>query len=539
MKSRPMSTWQENVVTKESSTSQASGLDQAATLRSGSTRCLPSPPVPPLAIAAELFAALDAADIHYGIVQDPGSLPQALAGRDDIDMLLDKQDYTAFCEIMARLHGLRSVSLSCYDNVCDGREDWFVPDFSRSAYLHIDLHVGIRVGWEFRKRYLAFDYTAIAQWEHLSVDGVTIPVASLEDEIRLTIGRFAFRLWGWPWTRWVVLPGDWEDHLAQLPFRSGEAGERVIECASGGSGTISCRIRPNEGGIEVYRADLARLRHAIRHRCGYSRSSGLTDATVHFIRKASYLSLRILGRLWPGSVPAKRRASTGGLVVALVAPDGLGKSTQTDLLTRIFAWKLGCAQVYVGTGEGDGWWFRKGLQNFLSPRRHQLKAVIQRDRKEPRGGAMGKVLAAGLALWAVLIAIERYGVVKRAHRWATRGLIVVCDRWPQTLRKGYLDGPMIQSDLPAVPGLAALARFEERLYHKMSECKPDLILHLVSDFSVSESRKPGEISKEGFEARMSLMSELRALDKDIRAIDASGNTETVTRVLFKQIWLSL
>ena len=121
----------------------------------------------------------------------------------------------------------------------------------------------------------------------------------------------------------------------------------------------------------------------------------------------------------------------------------------------------------------------------------------------------------------------------------TRGLIVVCDRWPQTLRKGYLDGPMIQSELPAVPGLAALARFEERLYHKMSECKPDLILHLVSDFSVSQSRKPGEISKEGFEARMSLMSELRALDKDIRVIDASGNTETVTRVLFKQIWLSL
>ncbi|MCY1244736.1 hypothetical protein D9M72_578300 [compost metagenome] len=139
----------------------------------------------------------------------------------------------------------------------------------------------------------------------------------------------------------------------------------------------------------------------------------------------------------------------------------------------------------------------------------------------------------------MLIAIERYGVVKRAHRWATRGLIVVCDRWPQTLQKGYLDGPMIPSNLPAVPGIAALARFEEWLYQKMNECKPDLTLHLVSDFAVSQSRKPGEISKEGFEARMSLMAELRALDKDIRVIDASANTETINGNLFKQIWLSL
>lgn len=536
MKSQPMSAWQETVVTKASSTAQASGLEPAAPLRSDATRCLPSSPVPPLATAAELFAALDEADIRYGIVQDPGSLPQALAGRDDIDMLLDKQDYSTFCTIMARFHGLRSVSLSCYDNVCDGREDWFVPDFSRSAYLHIDLHVGIRVGWEFRKRYLAFDYAAIKQWDRLSIGAVTVPVASLEDEIRLSIGRFAFRLWGWPWTRWLALPGDWEDHLAQLPFQSGE---RVIKYDNGRNGSLGCRIRRSENGIEVCRADLARLRRSIRHRCGFSRRTGLADAAVHVARKASYLSLRILGRLWPGGVPARRRAATGGLVVALVAPDGLGKSTQTDLLTRVFGWKLGCAQLYVGTGEGDGWKFRKGLQNLLAPRRHQFKAMIQRDHKEPRGGMMGKVLTAGLAFWAVMIAIERYGVVKRAHRWATRGLIVVCDRWPQTLRKGYLDGPMIPSNLPAVPGLAALARFEEKLYHKMDECKPDLTLHLVSDFSVSQSRKPGEISKEGFEARMSLMAELRALDKDIRAIDASANTEAINRVLFKEVWLSL
>ncbi len=492
-----------------------------------------------LPIAAPLFRALDAAGVRYGIVQDLVSLPDALAGRDDMDVLLDKQDYPVFCSIMAELHGLRGVSLSCYDNVCAGREDWFIPDFSRGAYVHLDLHIGIRVGWEFRKRYLAFDYAAIARWERISVEGISIPIVSPEDEIRIAIARFAFRVWTRPWTRWVAVPGDWKDQLSRLPSQPGEQGSHLVEYNSGRGETMSCRIRPTEDGFVVHCTDLARLRRSIRHSCGFSRGSGLTDAMVHFIRKTSYLSLRLLGRLVPGAVPAKRRPSAGGLVVALVAPDGLGKSTQVDLLTRIFRWKFGCAQAYVGTGEGRGWWFRKGLQHLVTPRRRQFKAMIQRDREESRSGAKGKVLAAGLALWGVLIAIERYAVVKRAHRWATRGLIVISDRWPQAVREGYLDGPMIPPNLSFIPGLATLARLEQKLYQKMDACKPHLTLHLVSDFAVSQRRKPGEISKEGFEARMLLMAELRALDKDIRAIDASGSAEAVNRDLFKQIWLSL
>lgn len=497
-------------------------------------------PVAALPVAEALFQALDAAGVRYGIVQDLASLPAALGGRDDIDLLVERQDYPAFYSIMAELHGLRGVSLSCYDNVCAGREDWFVPDFSRGAYLHLDLHIGIRVGWEFRKRYLALDYPAIGRWERASSGGVSVPVVSPEDEIRIAIARFAFRVWRFPWRQWVVISGNWKEQLSRLRSESGESGLHHVEFKLG-CGAVTCRVRPSEGGLLVHGGDLARLRHAIRHRSGFSIVSGMTDAAVHLARKSSYLALRVLGYLMPGAVPAKRRPSTGGLVVALVAPDGLGKSTQVDLLTRRFRWKFGCARAYVGTGEGSGWWFRKRLQKLVFRRRRQFKAVIERAGEGSflRGGAKGRVLALGLALWGVLVAIERYVVVKRTCRWATRGLIVICDRWPQMVRQGYLDGPMIPSNLPSLPGVATLTRLEQRLYRKMDECRPRLILHLVSDFSVSEKRKPGEISKEDFEARLSLMAELRARNKDIRSVDASASAEAVNRELFKQIWLSL
>ena len=418
--------------------------------------CSTSAKAPSLPIAATLFRALDAAGVRYGIVQDLATLQDAFAGRDDVDLLVDKQDYPAFCSIVNRFHGLRGVSLSCYDNVCAGREDWFVPDFAQGGYLHLDTHIGFRVGWEFRKRYLAFDHSTITRWERTCVDGVSVPVASPEDEIRIAIARFAFRVWALPWQQWVAIAGDWTDQLANLPSVAGEQGLYVAEYKFGRGETVKCRIRQGASGLFVHRGDLARLRHSLRERSGFTKAGGIADPAVHLVRKTSYLALRLLGRLMPGGVPAKRRPAAGGIVVAVVGPDGLGKSTQVDRLTQLFRWKFGCAKAYVGTGDGGGWWLRKGLQHLVFPHRRQLKAAIQRDNEEAsqRSRAKEGVLAAGLALWGVLIAIERYTVVKRAHRWATRGLIVISDRWPQAQRTGYLDGPMIPPKLLAVRGLA-------------------------------------------------------------------------------------
>jgi len=497
--------------------------------------------VPPLPIATELFRALNEAGLKYGIVQDLASLQDGLAGRDDLDILLDKHDYPVFCSIVSKLHGRRGVSLSCYDNVCAGREDWFVPDFSHGRYLHLDMHVGARVGWEFRKRYPAFDYAAITRWESIYVDGVSVPVVSPEDELRIAIARFAFRAWALPWRQWVTVGDRWKDQFARLPSLSGEQGLRVVEYTFGGGRTVNCQIRQSADDLVVHRGDLARLRRSIREMSGFTGRYGIADAAVHLVRKTSYLTLRVVQRLMPGRLPPKRRPAAGGFVVALIGPDGLGKSTQVDLLTQILRWKFGCAQAYVGTGDGNGWLLRKALQSLVFPHRRRLKSLAQHDGKESfgRNWAKGGVVATALALWAVLIAFERYAVVKRAHRWATRGLIVICDRWPQALCRGYLDGPTIPQHLFSIPGLSALARLEQRLYQKMAECRPHLTLHLVSDFAVSEQRKPGEIRKEAFDARLSLMAELRAKDKDIRTIDASAGIEAVNRELFRHIWLSL
>lgn len=493
----------------------------------------------PLPIAATLISALDAAGVRYGVIQDIFALPLALAGRDDIDLFLDKRDHAIFCATICKLHAVRGSCLSCYDNVCAGREDWFLPDFAHGRYLHLDVHIGLRAGWEFRKRYLIFDRISPCQWERVAIDNMSVPVATPEAELRRSIIRYAFGCWAPPWRRWVVLRGDWEGLLARQPLVLEEDGHHVVEFEADHDRNVSCRIRRDNDDMLIHRGDLRKLRRSIRDECGFA-GPCIADFAVHLVRKAAYVTVRLLQRITPGSIPPKRRPANGGLVIALVGPDGVGKSTQVDRLAQIFRWKFGCVKAYAGTGDGRGWWPRKLLGKLLVSRRQLIKATIQRKGEASRSRKWASdVFAAGLACWGVLIAFERYAMVKRAHRSATRGLIVICDRWPQALQPGYLDGPIIPPDPDHHPVLAAFARLEQKLYRKMQGMRPHLTLHLVSDHSVSERRKPGGIKKEAFDARLSLMAELRRLDKDIKTVDAGASIEAVGRDLFRHVWLSL
>ena len=47
------------------------------------------------------------------------------------------------------------------------------------------------------------------------------------------------------------------------------------------------------------------------------------------------------------------------------------------------------------------------------------------------------------AIWAVVLAWEKRAKLRRAVRARNRGMIVICDRFPQTQVMGYNDGPLL------------------------------------------------------------------------------------------------
>jgi thymidylate kinase len=132
----------------------------------------------------------------------------------------------------------------------------------------------------------------------------------------------------------------------------------------------------------------------------------------------------------------------------------------------------------------------------------------------------------------VLIALERYSAVKKARRKAGRGFIVFCDRWPQSVRHGFLDGPTKQYNRR----LTWMRKWELSIYRRIAHFHPDIMIQLIADYSVSAARKPGELQPEEFENRLDLMAEIRKLEPQTEVLDAGHDLDSVSRSIFKLIW---
>lgn len=470
------------------------------------------------------------------------AIANGLAGAQDMDILVHREDYTRFCEILSSFHGRRGIAHDMLTSI--GREDWFIPDFACSRYLHLDLHIEVRLGGKFNKRYPAFRYGDITEWVSRDHDGCSVPQSSSMDEARTTLSRIAFRQFRWPWQSWAMLKGDWAEEIHEILFPNGAPDECVVRYEQL-SGTPGCTCRLHNGKVVIAVSDINRLRRLLRNRGGGTSLRAMADVVINTLKACRYFSGRLWVKMFPGSYLDRRRMANGGLLVAVMAPDGLGKSTQTARLQNIFAWKFCTITAYMGTGDGKGWWLRRLIIKFYSKNRSKIRELAQLTEKNQSAGAREtsgppslrrKLVATALSIWGLLVALERYFKVRKSRQMANRGYIVIADRWPQALQAGYHDGPVALEKDNLFWGCSWIRKMEIALYHHMNNFTPDLFLHMIADYATSEKRKPGELTEEAFSKRAELMTRIRKATQNCVSIDASRSIDMVTSELFTSIW---
>ena len=489
---------------------------------------------PPPNSAVTFFERLTEAGVRYGTFKSSRNTLMALAGDQDLDILVAREDYHRFCAIASECAGIRSMNHPSL--VSPAREDWFIPDFERAKYLHLDVHTSVRLGGKFNKRYPCYAYSDIRHWDTVSLAGCSIPIASPMDEAVVTLSRIAFRSRGKISGPWQKLTGDWAREIDQLLFATAETAEKSVRLESSGL-ALRCRVKKQGSDVWVHREDLANIRRAVKARCGSSAYSALTGSIANVLRAWNYAASRFMNRIIPGFTIDRRRPASGGLVVAVIAPDGMGKTTQVERMSKLFSWKFCCASLYLGTGDGRGWWSRRLLRTLYIGRRSKIRAALLTDLEAERESRSLKSRVGSflLSIWGLLTALERHTRVRAARRMADRGFIVFCDRWPQSIQPGFMDGPTRQRR--DSPGL--LRGWELSLYDRMSRVQPDVTIHLIGDYEVSQARKPGELDREAFDKRISLMKDIQARAPRIHVIDAGRNVEDVSRSLFELIWKAL
>jgi thymidylate kinase len=488
---------------------------------------------PRTTVARRVLADLEAAGVAHCHWKSNDHLQAALDGQTDVDLLVDGQRIDDVYRIFAE-HGLRRGRVASARTEM-GLEDFLGHDETTGALVHFHTHYRLVTGERHLKRYRLPWERAVLASAVRSHAGVLVPDPSVEASLLLIRAALKVRIrdrignrfgWGDP-SRWF------RAELDALRAATGDAGiVAQVESWLGGpcaEAVADALARGVDAGA------ILRLRRLVRQSLALQTAYRGPGAFVRRWRREwawlqrgvsrRYLDRpRLFGRGLPG----------GGLVVVVIGPDGSGKSSIVADVRRWFSPKLDTMAVYFGSGDGPS-----------SLLRWPMKALRDRMPGDPPGHTTPGGHDAGgrpgwaKVLWALALAREKRRRLQRAFDARHRGMLVICDRYPQAQRPGINDGPLLQR-WSGGGARGRIARWEARPYELAERFPPDLVVRLRVDQRTAEQRRPdhdpGDLAR-----RRALVGELAfpGARYGTVEIDASRPYEQVLEAVKAAVWRCL
>ncbi|MBY6154435.1 hypothetical protein KUV47_14525 [Vannielia litorea] len=419
---------------------------------------------------SRLLTALDTADSRYVHWKSNNNIDQALAGRDDLDLLVHPTGLTKTKALISELGYVRGFSEK--DGWQRNMLHYFTMDAEAGQLVHLHLHSGLTLGYDYNKNYTLplvdwylegrrragpiwvprpereFVIFVIRVLLKSATTGVVaeFPIRQLRALYRSETRAGVAREFDWL-KRQGALEG-LDESLASsgLPF-SLDGFRRLAEVAERGRGAqLRCAAR------EVKQA-LAAMRDASEWRS--------LLACFWRVNLTRFERLR-------GGFSGRKMAGLGGRVIAFLGGDGAGKSTNSASLSRALGQHLAVESLHFGRPGR----FLPGL--CLAALSKLLTAAGQ------------SVLAEDFR--SLALAYDRRSVSRRAERARAAGRIVILDRLHRP-EITHMDGPRIEN--ARTPLRRWLAAREQRLYRQTVAA--DLLVVLRLDPKVACQRRPDDV----------------------------------------------
>ncbi|MBA1200194.1 hypothetical protein G7009_00025 [Pseudomonas capeferrum] len=180
--------------------------------------------------------------------------------------------------------------------------------------------------------------------------------------------------------------------------------------------------------------------------------------------------------------PRDRAPARLAPLVAIVGPDGAGKTTTAHYLCSVIA---NSQYAYLGLGSGALGAKIRQLP-LLGPIMERHLSAKARRARTPGERIPGPVTA----LVIYLFSRGRRSRFLRMLQAREGGQMVICDRYPQVQFAGINDGPGLSAATARGWLTTWLARLERDLYTEMSLFAPTLVIRLNVDAQTAWSRKP-------------------------------------------------
>lgn len=172
-------------------------------------------------------------------------------------------------------------------------------------------------------------------------------------------------------------------------------------------------------------------------------------------------------------------------VIAVVGCDGTGKTRLAHDLLHILQQRYPAERKYMGLISGETGDKIKRLPIIGVMLEHYLAAKVRRaqDMEKKLPGAFTGLVMYMFSLW-------RVWHMRLLKQRARRGRLMIAERYPQAEIPGFhYDGPGLAADRSDSWFVRKLAHHEQKIYTKMANNKPMLIIRLLIDAETAYARK--------------------------------------------------
>ncbi len=498
----------------------------------------------PLETVLRLFEALDDAGIHHCHWKSSAGIPEALAGRSDLDLLVDRGQSARFAACVGSLGFKRFISHS--SRQLPGVEDWLGLDLPTRRLIHLHVYYELVLGEELVKNH-RLPVEEVLLSNTVVQHGIRVPRPELELAILavralLKYREDAFVRDALPFGHRGGLPKAIVDEVHELLGRTTAAAvsdvvDRHLPMLPTpvitGFLEVAASGRRDPRRLRRLRRQLERALLPYRRRGELALlpvRAGAAVSRSRFARSARHLDERVRHR--PSG--RRKRPAAGGRAIAVIGIDGAGKSTVIDQLVETFGWRINVTTLYLGSA-------RPGLLTAASQATargtRRLGGWLERrlGTRSPVVALAGRVAEVSTGVRAVAEARDRARRVTHGRRLAAAGWLVFFDRYPMpALRVG--ERSMDASRLPggAAAGWLArrLAQRERAIYRAIPV--PETLVVLRLDALTARSRKPA--APQALDAKAQALEALGDGDATMVVIDAAAPLENVLRQVTRVVW---
>ncbi|MGH9867885.1 MAG: hypothetical protein ACREAA_06955 [Candidatus Polarisedimenticolia bacterium] len=483
-----------------------------------------------LLVLRRLLDALDREGIRYCHWKSNEHLFEGMVGMTDLDVLFDR----AGTHVLDRIFGEAGFKrlLATPMRTHPGLEDYVGFDEATGSLVHLHVHHLLRMGEKNSKGYwlpweelfLATRHVQQPEGMYASHPDAEMVIfflrSALKSRLRDRVASWAGRDYTrggldreYRWLRQRSNPARVVALVRDLLGR--EASDVAAEMLSGAP-----RLRSL---TRFRRASAPTLRRCRTH-------SPLVARVRRWTRELYGMRASLAKRITHPPTPMNRSLPSGGLVVAILGSDGSGKSTVVKEVARWLSWKVDVLTMYHGSGDGPASLIRW-------PMRAALRLARGGDGTRSSGGSGRKGFKRRLRpVWALALSLEKRRKLLKSWRARNRGMVVLCDRYPQNQVDGYNDGPLLGHwrDSPNVL-LRLLARWEGSPYAWAERLPPDLVIKLHVSPEVASSRKP-DMGPDEVLRRVETIRTLRYPASRVSEVNADAPLEEVLLKIKRDIW---